>query len=114
MATYAFIQPVLAGKIDVWKQYIDEVFGPLRAAHESSRKRVGLTKEQVWLQNTPMGDFAVVYWEAPDIGKVFEGFMTSQDPYDVWFREKVLEEIHGMDSSQPLPEPNEQVFDYQA
>ncbi|MSQ24171.1 MAG: hypothetical protein EXR58_06435 [Chloroflexi bacterium] len=60
--------------------------------------------------DTPMGDFAVVYWEAPDIGKVFDGLMTSQDPFDSWFREKILMEIHGMNPSGPMPPMNQPVL----
>ena len=112
MANYAFIQPVKAGKTATWKQYIKEMTGPRAAAVKASRKRAGLTKEQVWLQPTPMGDFAIVYWEAADIGKVFQQFMTSKDPFDQWFREKILAEIHGMDANVPPPPMNEVVFDF--
>ena len=103
MASYAFANPIQKGKLDAWKKYAAEMSGPKRAEFEASRKRVGLSKEKVWLQKTPMGDFAVVYWEANDIKKVFEQFATSNDPFDKWFREKVLIEIHGMDLKNPPP-----------
>ncbi|MSQ25113.1 MAG: hypothetical protein EXR49_02390 [Dehalococcoidia bacterium] len=61
-----------------------------------------------------MGDFAIVYWEAPDIGRVFQTFMTSKDPFDIWFFEKFLKEVHGMDASKPPLPMNEMVFDYKA
>ena len=57
-----------------------------------------------------MGDFVIVYWEARDIGKVFEGFMGSNDPFGKWFRDKILIEIHGMDLKNPPP-VNEAIFD---
>jgi hypothetical protein len=84
--------------------------GPRRAEYDASRARVGVTTERVWLQATPMGDFAVVYLEAADIGKVFEGFLTSQDPFDQWFRDKILIGVHGMDPTAPPPPMNEPIF----
>jgi hypothetical protein len=108
MAYYAFANPVLPGKVDTWKSYVKEMNGPRSKERAESRKRVGLTVERVWLQHTPMGDFAVVYWEATDIGKVFEGLMKSDVPFDKWFREKVLVEV-----SKPPP-MNELVLDYRA
>ena len=113
MAYYAFINPVLAGKIDIWKTYIKEMNGPRNTERKESRKKVGLTVERVWLQHTPMGEFAVVYWEAKDVGKVFDGLIKSDAPFDNWFRDKILVEIHGMDFSKPLP-MNELVLDFKA
>jgi hypothetical protein len=113
MAHYAFANPVLAGKLDTWKSYIKEMNGPRNKERNESRKKVGLTVERVWLQHTPMGDFAVVYWEAKDIGKVFEGLIKSDAPFDKWFRDKVLVEVHGMDLSK-VPPMNELMLDFKA
>ena len=110
MQTYAFANPIQPGKTETWKGYVQEMTGPRKAELQASRKRVGLSKEEVWLQSTPQGDMAVVYWEADDIGKVFEGFMTSTDPFDKWFREKILMEVHGMNPSGPMPPMNTQIL----
>lgn len=53
MAYYAFITPVLPGKIDAWKNYIKEMNGPRNKERSESREKVGLTVERVWLQHTP-------------------------------------------------------------
>ena len=113
MAQYAFINPVIAGKMDVWKNYVTEMTGPRRQEYKESRKKAGLSVEKVWVQHTPMGDYAVVYWEAADIGKVFERFMQSEEPIDKWFRDKILVGVHGMDISNPPP-MNEIVLDFKA
>lgn len=113
MAYYAFVNPVLPGKKDTWKKYIKEMTGPRDKERRESRKKAGLTVERVWLQPTPMGDYAVVYWEADDITKVFGLLMKSDVPFDKWFREKILVEIHGMDLSKPLP-MNELILDFKA
>ncbi len=75
---------------------------------------VGSEIAPIWLQHTPMGDFAVVYWEAKDISKVFDGFIKSEAPFDKWFRDKILVEVHGMDFSKPLPPMNELMLDFKA
>ncbi len=61
MERYAFTNPVLAGKVDAWKSYVKEMTGPRANELKRSRKKAGLSVERVWLQKTPMGDFAVVY-----------------------------------------------------
>ena len=111
MASYAFMNPIKAGKTEAWKGYVKEMTGSRAKAMKDSRKRAGLTKEEVFLQRTPAGDFAVVYWEAPDIGKVFQNLMTSKDSFDQWFRDKILVEVHGMNPNGPPPPMNEQILD---
>jgi hypothetical protein len=111
MASYAFMSPILPGKLEAWRKYVKEIAGPRAGEHKASRARAGLTKEQVFLQHTPAGDFAVVYWEAPDIARVFQTFMTSPDPFDLWFRDKILVDVHGMNPAGPPPPMNEHILD---
>ena len=113
MAYYAFVNPVIAGKMESWKSHIKEMNGPRNHERKESRKKAGLTVERVWLQHTPMGDFAVVYWEAKDISRVFDGLIKSDAPFDKWFRDKILVEVHGMDLSKPLL-MNELMLDFKA
>jgi hypothetical protein len=109
LVSYAFVNPIKPGKVNEWRGHVKEMTTTQRAAWQASRKKLGLT-EKVWLQQTPMGDFAVVYWEAPDIGKVFHEFLTSSDPFDKWFRDKVLIDVHGMDPSAPPPPMNQVIL----
>ncbi len=110
MASYGFVTPVKPGKLEAWKGYIGELKGARKKDLEASRKKIGLSKEEVWLQKTPMGDFAVVHFECSDPGKVLQHFMTSKEPFDVWFREKILVEVHGLDPKGPPPALNEKIF----
>ena len=109
MASYAFVMPIVAGKTQTWKGYVAEMVGPRSAAYKESRRKAGLEKEEVWLQSTPMGDFAVVHFECADPAKIFATLLSSQDPFDQWFREKVLIESHGLDPSGPPPPINETI-----
>ena len=110
MATYAFMSPVQPGKLQSWMHYVREMKTTYKNDMAASRRNLGLTREEVWLQQMPEGAFAVVYWEAPDIAKVFQTLMTSDAPFDKWFRDRILIEVHGMSPSAPPPPMNEKVM----
>ena len=114
MASLASAFPILPGKTEQWKHFCQEMVGPRRSEYEASRQRLGMSREVAYPQQTPQGDLVVVYIEAQDIPRVFEGFGRSQEPFDVWFREQV-KDIHGVDFSQPLPGPlPEAIVDWRA
>jgi len=114
MASLASAFPILPGKEEQWQHFSQEMAGPRRSEYEASRKRLGITREVAYRQHTPQGDLSVVYFEAQSIPEVFGGFATSQEPFDVWFREQVLE-IHGLDFTQPPAGPlPEAIVDWRA
>jgi hypothetical protein len=109
MANYCYFAPILPGTLEKWKAYIrDEEIN--NANHDRVNKAIGVTREQVWLQHTPMGDFAVVSIEADDPGRSMKLMASSSDPWAVRFR-KFLSEVHGIDFSK-IGEPNEQLVDW--
>ena len=111
MQAVAFAVPILPGKADEDRQAMEAcAHGARQQQHRASRERNGITREAVWLQPTPNGDIAVVYLEADDLKRAFDGLGSSDDEFDRWFRELVLD-IHGIDLSQGFPPP-EQVLDY--
>ena len=112
MASYGFVVPVLPGMTERDREFAAELIGLHKAEFDASRARLGITREQVWLQETPMGTMVVVHLEAEDIERALTGLATSQDPFDQWWRAQI-QAIHGIDMSQPLPgPPNEQVLDF--
>jgi hypothetical protein len=111
MTNYAFSNPVLPGKTETWKRYVQEMKGTRRDEYKKSRQKAGLIQESVWLQHTPQGDVAVVYWETNTNPKsIFEHFMKSDDPFDKWFKEKIMMECHGMKLTD-MPPINENILD---
>jgi len=86
--------------------------GDRRADHEASRKRAGITREAVWIQSTPGGDVAVVVIESDDIQAAMGALATSEEPFDVWFRDHVRD-VHGIDLAEESPPP-EQILDFRA
>jgi len=112
MPSIAFAAPLLPGKTDADREALHScASGERKADHAASRERHGITKEAVWLQQTPGGDFAVVYLEADDLEAAFGGLASSQEPFDQWFREHV-KNVHGMDLAEGFPPP-EQLIDFQ-
>ncbi|MDQ3927686.1 MAG: DUF6176 family protein [Chloroflexota bacterium] len=107
------VVPILPGKSETFREAVASIRQERRSAHQESRKRLGIYAERVWIENTPQGDLLLGYFEAEDLQRVFTGLATSQEPYDVWFRE-LNKEIVGVDLSQPLPvPPPELVLDWQ-
>ena len=77
-----------------------------------SRRRLGITRETVWIQPTPAGDMALVLPEATDIVTALHGIAVSAEPFDVWFREHLMA-VHGLDLAQGMALP-EVVLDHRA
>lgn len=105
MPSVAFSLPITPGKTEEWKRWGDEMLGPRRSEYEASRKRLGATIERAYHQQTPMGDMAIIYIEAADIQSAFQRIAVSQDPFDVWFRERAKDLFSGFDLAAPPPYP---------
>jgi len=113
MAAIAFTAPVLPGKTEQATAFFKEV---QRRGQEFAKSRGSLpghmTRESVWVMRTPMGDFGVVLLEGDDPVAANTAFASSQDPFDLWFKQSV-KEFTGIDFGQPLP-PIEQLLDWRA
>ncbi|MBI3024048.1 MAG: DUF6176 family protein [Thaumarchaeota archaeon] len=107
---YALAAPILPGKLEAWKNLVNEIKGPRKKEYQASRKKMGVKHERVFLQHTPQGDWVVVSFEGKDASKVFERFMSSKDPFDQWFGKQVSD-IHGFQLSGAPPPPNELYLD---
>jgi hypothetical protein len=111
--TVCFAAPLLPGKTSADREEMLSCWtGERRDEHTASRRQHGITREAVWIQPTPGGDVAVVLLEAADLGDAMLGMATSQEPFDVWFREHLMT-AHGMDLAQGVTLP-ETVLDYRA
>jgi len=78
--------------------------------HDKVFHEAGITREQVWIQRTPMGDFAVASFEVEDPAKAFKVIATSTDPWAARFRD-FLKQAHGVDVKQPMA-LNEQLVNW--
>jgi hypothetical protein len=109
--TLCFAAPLLPGTSTTDRDEMLSCWqGERREEHVASRRRHGITRESVWIQATPDGDLAVVMIESPDLAAALFGLATSDEPFDVWFREH-LRAVHGMDLSAGMALP-ESVLDF--
>lgn len=99
MVENAFFVPLLAGKTEAAREFCRALSGPRRAELDAAQTTV--TKESWFLQETPNGDFMIIYYVSPDPEKVHEALAASQEPFDVWFRAQILD-LTGIDISTPL------------
>lgn len=87
---------IAPGKTAAWQSALAELLGPRYDEYDSSRRRYGLASQTTFLQKTPMGDFALIHLTGPDVQASFHAMSTSQDPWDVKWRELTLN-LHGID-----------------
>ena len=111
--------PILDGKVEAWRRFCQELCGFRRKPYEASRQRLGITRERLALVETAFGATAVTTLEAPDVAQALGQIIASILPFDVWYREKLLE-LHGVNLAgyeqfaqpTPLPPNQELLFDW--
>lgn len=94
MASIVLTLPIMAGKVEAWKRFCQEMSGARQKMYEASRQRLGITREQLALVETPFGSAAVTTLEAFDVGETIYQIMASARPFDRWYREQ-MQELHG-------------------
>ena len=90
MALMAVATPLLPGKTDGWRKWVEELRGPRRQEFVESRRRAGV-RERSFLQPSAMGDLVIVTIEGDDPGRAFEQMMSADDAFGTWFGERVRE-----------------------
>ena len=65
MSNYCFLTPILPGGEELMREWIrDESINNVN--HDRVFQIAGITREQIWIQRTSMGDFAVASFEVED------------------------------------------------
>jgi hypothetical protein len=110
MSSISFVIPVLPGKEQADREWMDAMAGARRDEYQSAWKNAGVTRHAVWQQQTADGTVDVVYLEADDIPAAMEDITSSDEPFQQWFRERVLD-VHGIDLASQTPPQSEQIHD---
>ena len=119
MAGVILTFPIVAGKVEAWRRFFQELSGSRRQMYEVSRQRLGITHERVALIETAYGSTAVTTLEAPDMDRVFGLIISSPLPFDRWYRDQVRA-LHGIDLAgyeeflqhTSLPPDHELIFEW--
>lgn len=105
--------PIVAGKVEAWRRFCQELSGSRLQTYISSRRRLGITYERLALVETPYGATAVTTLEAPNISRAISQMAGSEQPFDRWYRAR-LQELHGVTLASyerfalPAPPPHDQ------
>lgn len=95
---------------------LEKFIGELRSKPEETRSfydRHGA--EEAWfLQNTEDGPIVIAVLAVDDPGRAAKTYGESTDPFDVWFKQRVIE-VSGVDPNKtPLGPPSEEIFQFSA
>ncbi|MFI5144623.1 MAG: hypothetical protein ACHQJ4_03425 [Ignavibacteria bacterium] len=101
----AFSAPILPGKTEQWKKFINELKTTRNKEFSESRKSLNI-RERSFLQQTPMGDVVVVTLEGDEPAAAFASIANSNNPFSEWFVKEVIE-IHGFNlkDMMKMPQP---------
>jgi hypothetical protein len=93
MPAMTFVAPLLPGKEEEWRRFMQEVEERLRE-YERLRQRLGIRNESVWLARTKVGETVIAYLEVEAPDRIAPTLATSKDPFDLWLKERLLD-FHG-------------------
>lgn len=114
MSMIVITTPIPPEKYAEWRNAMSEFAGPRREEYTAARARQGVTRQGVFVDQGPQGPTEIMVMEADDPGQALQMIATSEEPFDVEFREYLMN-IFGMDLSKPPPGPlPEQVLDWTA
>lgn len=103
MSGIVMSHPITPGKVEAWRRFCQELGGSRRQSYEASRRRLGITRERLGLVETSFGSAAVTAIDAGDIARALGQIMTSDLPFERWYRERI-QDIQGIDlASYDLP-----------
>ena len=112
MPVTTFAVPILPGKTETWKEAAASLTSDRKADFDDFNRRFKIRRHVASLQQTPQGDFAVVYIEGEDPDNVLGEMQQSEHPFERWFVATFFEDIHGITSAQGPPPANTVFIDY--
>jgi hypothetical protein len=95
MPGIVLIFPILPGKSEAWRRFCQELAGSRSSLYEASRRRLGITHEQMALVESAFGATATTIMEAPDMVRVLAELISSDLPFDDWYRARI-ESLYGV------------------
>lgn len=113
MPAVTFAAPILPGREEGWRRFVQEVWEMRLDEYEDCRRRLGVRNESVWLVRTAGGETALAYLEADDTERLVSTFAASAEPFDVWLRGR-LAEFHGGELARtPRRSATELIFSFE-
>lgn len=104
MAVFNGAFPILPGKEKAGRDFAAACMGEQRNGFDALQNMSNVTRETWALQETPMGSFMLVWFEAPDIEKAFADLASTGNEFTTWFIGQV-KDVTGVDLSAPPDSP---------
>jgi hypothetical protein len=98
MPGFVLTLPIAAGKVEAWRRFCQELAGSHRQRFDTSCKRLGITRESLALMESPFGSTGVTTLEADDVALALSEMISSDRPFESWYRARLLE-LHGVSLS---------------
>lgn len=100
MGEIAIAGPLLPGKEEPWRRFVQELAGSRSDEYELFKRRMGICHETVYLMRRPRdlfkGALVLLYLEAEEPEQILACLAESEDSFGVWLKSK-LREFHGYD-----------------
>ena len=103
MDNICVVFPLLPGKTEDARAFQRGLDTTRKAEYDQSERQIGITKEYWFIASAPSGDQLVVYIESPDFNRALGMFSQSQEPFDVWFKQR-LAAVSGVDPGNLPPD----------
>jgi hypothetical protein len=110
VTNYCFIVPILRGGLELMRRWNKENIVNNKE-HDEVFRAAGISRELVWIQHLPQGDFAIASYETNDPEQSIREIATSNKPWAAKFREH-LKQAHGLDVTQFPTQLNELVVNW--
>jgi hypothetical protein len=104
-----FALPIQSGKSDAARAFLNKLETERKSDYGASEQRLGITKEVWAMQQSPMGELFVVFFQSPDIGGSVNEFVNSRDDFDLWFKQQV-KDTTGVDLNTPPSGPLSEIL----
>ena len=104
-----FALPIQSGRSEAARAFLNTLETERKLDYGASEQRLGITKEVWAMQQSPMGELFVVFFQSPDIGGSVTQFVNSKDEFDLWFKRQVMDTT-GVDLNTPPPGPLSEIL----
>lgn len=112
--TVIWAAPILPGKAEAWRRFMQELMGERRPDYEDTCRRLDVQAMRGWITETARGDIGVIAVIASRPEQVLVGLSESERPFERWFRFQ-LATLQGVDINRPprMP-PTDLVLDWRS
>ena len=109
MAVSIVIAPIEPNRLDEWHAFHAELTGPRRSLWAESQRRRGVTRETVFLWESPAGPAAVYLFEGTEAPEALDLLGSGGNEFDDWLRTRLaalhthLDVPHRVADTRPPP-----------